>query len=166
TTLIYTLSLHDALPIYEGHETCNASSTGTPPDPSITDDGFITVSVEDNGFGPFTFEITGGVLAGDAPTTTDGYTATFSGLNGSGGITYTIEATSTVNECVTNQIIRTITEPDPITFDVTPIQFACSANSLGNAEIRVSNVVGGSGSYRYEFIDVSGPTVVQDDTNP
>lgn len=146
-----------------GNETCNPGSTGG--DPTVTNDGFITVNVEDNGFGPFTFEIIDidGAASGALPTTTDGYTATFSTLTSAIAPGYRIQATSTINDCETNIITQPIAEPADIVITTNPTQFTCTANVQANASIEITNVVGGivtvPGTYvRYEFVPPGGST--------
>ncbi|MCM5662288.1 T9SS type B sorting domain-containing protein [Galbibacter mesophilus] len=130
--------------------------------------GTITVSAEDNGYGPFTFEITS---ATDASVTTpilpiveDGYTATFENLAGSvAGIDYTITVTSTSNNCE-DDIVQRIIQPEEITgLDATVTEFACAAGTNSSQVARVDitgTVIGGTvaiaGDYVYEFIYTNG----------
>ncbi len=140
-------------------------------DPSCSGDlGQIIVSSPDNGIGPFTFEIVDidGTAAAIAPNQTDGYTATFSNLNGdTAGITYTIRATAQ-NGCVV-EISETITSPEPVAMPTPRVtHFSCNAgsNSFNNALVVVdpATITGGSGSYvRYAF-NFNGVTQVS--SNP
>ncbi|MCQ0112847.1 T9SS type B sorting domain-containing protein [Zhouia amylolytica] len=175
---IYTITINDTV------TGCSVMTTVTvpplvEPDPyidSYTDatcfgvaDGSITVGVNDNGYGPYTFEITsasdGSVVTPiPADNTTPGYSATFSNLAGgfAPDIEYTITVTSTVNDCsaVVSQIITQPTEITGLTATVT--DFACTAgNTVNTARIVVTGVTGGTGSYIYEFINDATSTVVQ-----
>ncbi len=137
------------------------------------DDGTISVSVTDNGVGPYTFEIISGTGSSAtfpiAATSSTATTATFNGLEGTAaGITYTIRATG-VNSCeddITQQIIQS----DVIAnVNAAVAEFGCTAgNNSNNAIITIdaATITGGSGNYvRYEFINTTTSTTVQDDAN-
>jgi len=139
------------------------------------DDGTISVSVIDNGVGPYTFEIISGPGSSAtfpiAPATSTATTATFTGLEGlvAPGITYTIRATGT-NSC-TVDITQVILQPEIIdNVNATVVEFGCIAgNNSDNASITIDEtaITGGSGNYvRYEFINTTSSTTVQDGTNP
>ncbi|MGB6151269.1 MAG: T9SS type B sorting domain-containing protein, partial [Pricia sp.] len=142
--------------------TCNGANDGT-----------ITVSAIDNGVGPYTFEIVSG--SGSSPaspitaTSSTATTATFTGLPGtSTGITYTVRATGT-NSCFTD-IDRAVVQPDAIAnVNATVDEFGCSSgNNPDNATITIdeATITGGSGNYvRYEFINTTTSTTVQDGPN-
>ncbi|CAZ95759.1 T9SS type B sorting domain-containing protein [Zobellia galactanivorans] len=133
------------------------------------DDGTISVSVTDNGVGPYTFTIT----AGPGSTATFPITATsststsafFDGLEGSTtGITYTIEARGANNCAITTDV--TITEREAITVDpMSIVQYGCTdGNNGNNASVSFTNASGGTGTYvRYVF--VRDGSVVQDGSN-
>ncbi|SDD73369.1 gliding motility-associated C-terminal domain-containing protein [Pricia antarctica] len=133
------------------------------------DDGTISVSVPDNGVGPYTFEITSGPGSSTAfpiaATSSTATTATFNGLEGTAsGITYTIRATG-INAC-TDNISQQIVQPDAIAnVNATVTEFLCAAgNNSNHAVIAVdpTAITGGSGSYvRYEFINTTTTTTVQ-----
>ncbi|UNY99710.1 T9SS type B sorting domain-containing protein [Zhouia spongiae] len=134
------------------------------------DNGTVSVSVPDNGTGPFTFEIVSAAGATNpitlpiAPTSSGATTATFTGLDGTGasGVTYTIQVTA-ANGCQDTETV-TINEPAIIVPDVSVSQFGCATgNNVSNAVITIdpSATTGGSGTYTiFEFVeDVSGNTV-------
>ncbi|UOB19284.1 T9SS type B sorting domain-containing protein [Abyssalbus ytuae] len=143
-----------------------------------SDDGTITVSVVDNGTGPYTFTIistidnSNAIAVPIAPATSTATTATFTGLDGTSagaGVTYTIQVT-TVNSC-SDTIDQLITEPALITVPTVNVtEFACaSGNNVNTALLSVdtSAITGGSGTYvRYEFIPPGGSSdVTQDGPN-
>ena len=141
--------------------TCNAAN-----------DGFISVSVTDNGVGPYTFEIVSGdgssIGSPILPTSSTDISATFSGLTGTvSGITYTIRTTGT-NNCFVEET-QTIFEPEAIAnVNATVVEFSCTAgNNSNNATITIdASITGGSGTYvRYEFINTDTATTVQDGAN-
>lgn len=137
------------------------------------DDGAITVSVPDNGVGPYTFRI----ISGDGsspgspilPTATTATTAQFTGLAGSigAGITYTIEVRG-ANNCVDTQT-QVITQPEPITgFNVTAAPFECTTGNNPNlATLSVdAGLTGGSNNFvRYLFVHDTSGTTLQDGPN-
>jgi len=144
--------------------TCNAA-----------DDGTISVSVVDNGIGPYSFEIISGPGSSAtfplAPTSSTTTTATFTGLEGlvAPGITYTIRATGS-NSC-TVDITQVILQPEIIdNVNASVVEFACATgNNSDNASITIDEtaITGGSGNYvRYEFINTTTSTTVQDGSNP
>ncbi|MDT7828895.1 T9SS type B sorting domain-containing protein [Pricia sp. S334] len=157
TAVIPVLSVDDFTDV-----TCNGA-----------DDGTISVSVSDNGVGPYTFEIISGDGSSTSspilPASTTNTTATFTGLRGTlAGIAYTVRATG-INSCSTD-ITQQIVQPDAIAnVNATVTEFGCSAgNSPDNATITIDDTVitGGSGTYgRYEFINMTTSTVVQDGAN-
>ena len=134
-------------------------------------DGTISVSVQDNGLTPYTFEITsatGSALTLPyAPSSTTDLSAVFTGLEGSAtGITYTITATGD-NSCTTT-ITQVITQPDAIVVATpTVVEFSCTdGNNSNSASITVDNtaLTGGSGNYvRYEFVNNQGTAATGDD---
>ncbi len=138
-------------------------------------DGTITVSVPDNGIGPYTFTI----IAGDGsslgspilPTTTSSTSATFTGLRGVAGtgIDYTIRATG-ANSCFDDKT-RIIHEAETITnITATVLEFGCIAgNNDNSASITIEEAIiaGGSGNFvRFEFINTTTATTVQDGISP
>ncbi|MGI9552175.1 MAG: beta strand repeat-containing protein [Aurantibacter sp.] len=138
-------------------------------------DGTISVSVIDNGVGPYTFEIISGpgstAVFPLAPTSFTSTTATFTGLEGliTPGITYTIRATGS-NSCTTD-ITQPITQPDVMAnVNATVVEFGCTiGNNTDNATISIDvpAITGGSGNYvRFEFINTTIATTVQDGANP
>ncbi|MEC7769964.1 MAG: T9SS type B sorting domain-containing protein [Bacteroidota bacterium] len=137
------------------------------------DDGTISVQAEDNGIGPYTFQIIGSsdgsISLPIAPSSSTATTATFTGLAGSAaGITYDIQVTA-ANACTDTETI-TITEPDPIALTADVVEFGCTVgNNTNNATITVdtASITGGSGNYViYEFINDAGSVVVQSGSNP
>ncbi|WP_400071265.1 T9SS type B sorting domain-containing protein [Zobellia russellii] len=133
------------------------------------DDGTISVSVTDNGVGPYTFRIITGPgssatfpIAATSSTTTSAF---FDGLEGSiAGITYTIEARGANNCAITTDV--TITELDVITVDpINIVQYGCTVGNNGNnASVSFTNASGGTGTFnRYVFI--RDGSVVQDGSN-
>jgi len=144
--------------------TCNGADNGT-----------ISVSVVDNGVGPYTFEIVSGagstVTFPLAPTSSTTTSAIFNNLEGlvGPGITYTIRATGS-NSC-TVDITQVIVEPEIIdNVSAAVVAFGCATgNNSDNATITIDDtaITGGSGNYvRYEFINTTTSTTVQDGTNP
>ena len=133
------------------------------------DDGTISVSVTDNGVGPYTFRlITGPGSSATFPIAATSSTATsafFDGLEGSiAGITYTIEARGANNCAITTDV--TITEQNVITVDpINIVQYGCSVGNNGNnASVSFTNASGGTGTFnRYVFI--RDGSVVQDGSN-
>ncbi|CAM4149733.1 T9SS type B sorting domain-containing protein [Zobellia roscoffensis] len=133
------------------------------------DDGTISVSVTDNGVGPYTFSIiTGPGSTATFPIAATSSTATsafFDGLEGSvAGITYTIEARGANNCTITTDV--TITELNVITVDpITVIEYGCTVGNNGNnASISFTNASGGTGTFvRYVFI--RDGSIVQDGSN-
>lgn len=133
------------------------------------DDGTISVSVVDNGVGPYTFVIVSGPGSAAtfpiAATSSTNTTAVFTGLEGSiGGITYTIEARGANNCEITTT--ATITELDAILVDPISItQYACTdGNNQNNATVSFVNASGGTNTFvRHVFI--RNGTVVQDGAN-
>lgn len=139
------------------------------------DDGTISVRVVDNGVGPYTFEIISGPGSSAtfpiAPTSSTNTTATFTALEGLviPGITYTIRATGS-NSCFID-IDQVILQPEIIdNVSATVVEFGCATgNNSDNASITIDEtaITGGSGNYvRYEFINTTTSTTVQDGTNP
>lgn len=139
------------------------------------DDGTISVSVVENGVGPYTFEIISGPGSSATfpilPTTSTATTATFASLEGLvvPGVAYTIRATG-INSC-TADITQEITQPDIIdNVNASVMEFACATgNNSDNASITIDEtaITGGSGNYvRYEFINTTTSTTVQNGTNP
>lgn len=133
------------------------------------DDGSISVSVTDNGVGPYTFTITAGAgstatfpIAATSSTSTSAF---FDGLEGSTtGITYTVEARGANNCTITTDV--TITELDAITVDPLDIvPYACTTGNVGdNASISFNGASGGTNTFvRYVFI--RDGSVVQDGAN-
>ena len=129
---------------------------------SASQNGKITVRALDNGTGPFTFEITSvdgqSLTTPIAPSSTTGYTATFTRLSGDiVGVEYEITATA-ANSCK-ESISETIIAPNPvvITASVDVSQFLCNAGSniteYATITVNPEAVQGGSGNFiRYEFI--------------
>gem|GEM_PF-590950 len=127
--------------------------------------GTISVSVLDNGVGPYTFQITdrdGGVVTIN-PTSSTNTSAEFTGLaqtTTSAG--YTITATGS-NDCqaMTTQTIdqpaSAVSVPAPA-----PVTFSCTTgNKTDYPIIDIIGVTGGSGIYvRYEFINNDNPATV------
>ncbi len=136
-------------------------------------DGTITVSAQNNGVQPYTFEIISGSGSSAtfpiSPTSSTSTSAVFTGLEGSiAGITYTIRATG-ANACTTD-ITQTITKPALITnVNASVVQFGCtSGNTTNNATITIDDtaITGGSGNYvRYVFYNNDTATTVQDGSN-
>ena len=136
------------------------------------DDGTISVSTTDLGFGPYTFEIVSGPGSSAtfplAPISSTSTTATFTGLEGSlGGINYTIRVTASNGSC-TADATRLITQPDVISnVNAAVVAFGCSSgNNPDNASITIdgSAITGGSGTYViYEFINDQGTASTTDD---
>ena len=137
-------------------------------------DATISVSVVDNGVGPYTFEIVSGPGSAAAfpiaPATFTNTSAVFNGLEGLviPGITYTIRATG-ANGCTTDET-QIVLQPEPITnVNVTVVEFGCAVGNnpdFATITIDESAITGGSGNYvRYEFIHVTTATTVQDGTN-
>ena len=137
------------------------------------DDGTISVSVTDNGVGPYVFTI----ISGPGSTTTFPITATsntatsavFEGLQGSiSGITYTIEARG-ANNCFVTET-QTITQPEPITgFSVTPTPFLCTTGNNPNFAVLTVDpgLTGGSNNYvKYIFTNTDTGLIVQNDSDP
>ncbi|MEO9893825.1 SprB repeat-containing protein, partial [Aurantibacter sp.] len=136
------------------------------------DDGSISVSVVDNGVGPYTFEIISGPGSSAtfpiAASSATASTATFTNLEGlvTPGITYTIRATG-ANDCFVD-ITQVILQPEIIdNVNATVVEFACTnGNNSNNATITIdeSAITGGSNNYtRYEFINDQGTVTTADD---
>jgi gliding motility-associated-like protein len=133
------------------------------------DDGTISVSVIDNGVGPYVFQITAlnGTPLGApiSPTSNTNFTAVFTGLQGTGaGNDYTITATA-ANDCSAT-INQSITEPDAIVVNpIVPVPYGCSTgNNTDHATLTFAGASGGSTNFvRFEFVRDGG--VVQDGTN-
>ncbi|WP_276168635.1 T9SS type B sorting domain-containing protein [Zobellia alginiliquefaciens] len=133
------------------------------------DDGTISVSVTDNGVGPYTFSIITGPGSSAtfpiAATSSASTSAFFDGLEGSiAGITYTIEARGANNCTITTDV--TITELNVITVDpITILEYGCTVGNNGNnASVSFSNASGGTGTFvRYVFI--RDGSIVQDGSN-
>lgn len=133
------------------------------------DDGTISVSVIDNGVGPYVFQITAlnGTPLGTPinPSTNTNFTAIFTGLPGtSAGNDYTITATA-ANDC-SSTINQSITEPDAILVNpIVPVPYGCSTgNNTDHATLTFAGASGGSTNFvRFEF--VRDGSVVQDGTN-
>ncbi len=129
-------------------------------------DGTITVSVQDNGLSPYTFEITaatgGSLVLPYAPSSSNNLGATFTGLEGTAtGITYTITARG-ANNCTTD-ITQMVNQPDALVVDApTVVQFGCATgNNPNNASISITGAIGGSNTFvRYEFINNDDPSTV------
>jgi len=138
--------------------TCNAA-----------DDGTISVSVLDNGVGPYVFQITAvnGAPLGTPinPTTNTNFTATFTGLQGtSAGNDYTITATG-ANSCSAT-IDQLIVQPDAIAVNpIVPVPYGCAVgNNPDFATLTFAGASGGSTNFvRFEF--VRDGLVVQDGSN-
>ena len=121
------------------------------------DDGTVSVSVTDNGVGPYTFIITSGPGSSAtfpmAATSATNTSAVFEGLEGSvGGITYTIEARG-ANNCEVIDTV-TITELDAITVDpIDIVQYGCTnGNNSNRASISFAAASGGTNTFvRYVF---------------
>ncbi|MFS4492723.1 T9SS type B sorting domain-containing protein [Maribacter sp. 2308TA10-17] len=138
-----------------------------------TSNGTISVSVPDNGIGPYTFRIIDGNGSSPGspilPTSQTSTTATFTGLTGAtgAGITYTIEVEGN-NECI-DTITRAIIQPDPIVgFGVTVTPFECtSGNNPNYATLTVdAGLMGGSGNFtNYRFVHDATGTIVQEGVN-
>ncbi len=144
-------------------------------------DGTITVSVVDNGIGPYTFRITSldGAAVSILPTTTSATSAIFTGLaptTTAAGYVVTATADAATNNCPRDTTIPiTISEPSIVDVPLTAIAitpFACTAgNNENNAVITVltsgaGSVNGGSGTYtRFVFIETATTTVLQDGTD-
>ncbi len=139
---------------------------------SGANDGTITISAQDNGVGPYTFEIISGngssIASPILPASSTSNTAIFNNLVGtvSPGITYTIRATG-ANNCTTN-ITQAIEQPEPIAnVNVNIIEFGCSVgNNSDYATIEVDQpaITGGSGAYvRFVFINDQGTLTTADD---
>ncbi|MGS0525772.1 SprB repeat-containing protein [Zobellia nedashkovskayae] len=133
------------------------------------DDGTISVSVTDNGVGPYTFSIITGTgssatfpIAGTSSTATSAF---FDGLEGSiAGITYTIEARGANNCTITTDV--TITELNVITVDaISVLEYGCAVGNNGdNASVSFTTASGGTNTFnRYVFI--RNGSVVQDGSN-
>ncbi|QFZ55715.1 T9SS type B sorting domain-containing protein [Oceanihabitans sp. IOP_32] len=134
TPVIFTLSGENL--------TCNGSS-----------DGVITVNLPATNDEPiYTYEIISGPSTAPAQTSN-----IFTGLPAG---TYEIQVRSGKNCTNTGNV--TLSEPAAINFDPLVVsQYGCTTdNTADYATITVNNVTGGSGIYRFEFID--GGTVVQD----
>ncbi len=133
------------------------------------DDGTISMSVTDNGVGPYTFMIILGPGSSAtfpiAATSSNATSAVFNSLEGSiAGITYTIEARGANNCVVTTDV--TITESDIITVNpIDIVQYGCTnGNNTNNANISFVNASGGTNTFvRYVFI--RDGSVVQDGPN-
>ncbi len=141
-------------------------------------DGNISVSVLDNGVGPYTFRITDmdGTAVAIDPTSATDTTAEFIGLaNTSTASGYIITATGT-NGCTTT-ITQTIAQPTAAVNVPAPaaVAFNCSTGNVTDYPIiDIVGVTGGSGVYvRYQFINDDDPETpivgdartVQDGTN-
>lgn len=149
--------------------------SGTPITTDVTcyndTDGTITVTAKDNATGPYTFEIIArnGTPFSMAPTASNGYQATFTGLAGAvgAGITYTIEITANSNNaCTSLPIDATIYQPENLTgLTLNVTEFACTTgNAVNLASVTASGVTGGTGDYTYEFIYDNGtPGNINDD---
>ncbi|WP_373517425.1 T9SS type B sorting domain-containing protein [Pricia sp.] len=142
-------------------------------------DGTISVSVLDNGVGPYIFQITDMDGTGVAidPTSATDTTAEFSGLaNTTTASGYTITATG-ANGCPAT-ITKTIAQPAAAVNVPAPatVAFDCSTGNVTDyPTIDILGVNGGSGVYvRYEFINNDNPATVavgdaitvQDGANP
>ncbi|WP_299533646.1 T9SS type B sorting domain-containing protein [Ulvibacterium sp.] len=133
------------------------------------DDGTISVSVVDNGVGPYVFQITAlnGAPLGTPinPTTNTNFTAIFTGLQGtSGGNDYTITATA-ANDCSAS-VNQSITQPDAIVVNaIVPVPYGCTTgNNTDHATLTFVGATGGTTNFvRFEF--VRNGSVVQDGTN-
>src|SRR5690606_29718297 len=137
-------------------------------------DGSISVSADDLGTGPYTFEIISGpgstATFPIAPSSGNSTSATFTGLEGTvSGITYTIEVTAD-NGC-TETLTQVIVEPEPVVINnVEIVEFLCtSGNNMNTASLTVDpddptdNIEGGSGTYVwYEFFKDGDSTPVQE----
>lgn len=132
-------------------------------------DGTISMSVTDNGAGPYTFTIISGPGSSAtfpiAATSSTNTSAIFAGLEGSiGGITYTIEARGANNCEVTTTVV--ITELDVISVDpMDVVQYGCTnGNNSENASVSFLGASGGTNTFvRYVFL--RNGTVVQDGVN-
>ncbi|MDA9089343.1 T9SS type B sorting domain-containing protein [Maribacter arcticus] len=137
-------------------------------------DGTISISVEDNATGSYTFEITSldGAVTSIAPTSAMATTATFTGLaptTTAAGYEITVTGNAATNGCTTVSSPVTLSEPNSIVVTMdTPVEFGCAlGNNSNNASITVLNVSGGSNTFvRYQFInDLNPGTPLQDGTN-
>ncbi|MCR1023178.1 T9SS type B sorting domain-containing protein [Cellulophaga baltica] len=133
-------------------------------------DGTISVSIINNGFDPYTFQITSmdGAVATINPTSTTNTSAVFTGLANTTGTGYEITVTA-ANSCTTT-VRQTIAQPAILDVPAPTItQFVCATgNTDNNATIDLTGLVtGGSGNYvRYVFVNDATPgTPVQDGSN-
>ncbi|WP_025616278.1 T9SS type B sorting domain-containing protein [Cellulophaga baltica] len=134
-------------------------------------DGTISVSIINNGFDPYTFQITSmdGAVATINPTSTTNTSAVFTGLANTIGTGYEITVTA-ANSCTTT-VRQTIAQPAAALTAGTPTvsQFNCTTGNTTNyATIDLTGLVtGGSGYYvRYVFVNDATPgTPVQDGSN-
>ncbi|MDP5230713.1 MAG: T9SS type B sorting domain-containing protein [Cellulophaga sp.] len=134
-------------------------------------DGTISVSINTNGFDPYTFEITAmdGTAVSMNPTSSTPVSAEFTGLANTIGAGYTITVTAS-NGCFTT-VSQTISQPAAAVAIATPVitEFDCTTGNATNfATIDVTGLVtGGSLNYvRYVFTNDANPTVpVQDGSN-
>ncbi|QLG45278.1 T9SS type B sorting domain-containing protein [Costertonia aggregata] len=130
-------------------------------------DGSISISVVDNGVGPYTFQIiSGGGSSVGSPITPTSFTATsatFTGLAGavSPGETYTIRTTG-ANLCFVDTNQSVVQNPDITGINAIVDPFGCTlGNTPDNATITVSGMAGGSGTFvRYRFFRTDDPLTV------
>ena len=119
------------------------------------DQGEILVAPE-GGYAPYDIVLTN-VTTGQVYTATDVSAQVFTGLSAGD---FTVEVTDDAG-CVYNDGI-TLTEPLPITADITatPTTLACYGDE--NATVTAINVTGGEGSYNYQLnvYDASGSTII------
>ncbi len=142
---------------------CNGNNNGT-----------ISVSTTDAGYGPYLFSITAnnGAPLGVAilPTSTTNNTAVFTGLAPATGSGYTIQVSAT-NSC-TATIDQVINEPDAIVLPtLTATSYSCAAGNTANqitVSIDKASIIGGTSPFvSFEFIYDNGtlPNTVQSGAN-